>query len=54
MAQGVTQIEIKLDDLNDTDATALHIRALTGLDAVSWTDGAEQLTEALNAQAQTG
>lgn len=49
MAQGVTQIEIKLDDLNNADATALHIQALTGLDAVSWTNGAEQLMEALNA-----
>nr|WP_319251443.1 ABC transporter permease [uncultured Celeribacter sp.] len=54
MAQGVTRIEIKLDDLNAADATAQRIRALTGLDAVPWTDGAEQLMEALNAQAQTG
>jgi lipoprotein-releasing system permease protein len=54
MPQGVTQIEIKLDDLNAADTTALRIRALTGLDAVPWTDGAEQLMEALNAQAQTG
>jgi lipoprotein-releasing system permease protein len=54
MPQGVTRIEIKLDDLNAADATALRIRALTGLDAVPWTDGAEQLMEALNAQAQTG
>ncbi|MCU4652674.1 ABC transporter permease [Roseibacterium sp. SDUM158016] len=54
MPQGVTRIEIKLDDLNAADATALRIRALTGLDAVPWTDGAEQLREALNAQAQTG
>ncbi len=52
--QGVTQIEIKLDDLNTADAMALRIRALTGLDAVPWTDGAGQLREALNAQAQTG
>lgn len=52
--QGVTQIEIKLDDLNAADATALHIQALTGLKAVPWTDGAEQLMEALDAQAQTG
>jgi len=52
--QGVTRIEIKLDDLNAADATALRIRALTGLDAVPWTDGAEQLMEALDAQAQTG
>jgi lipoprotein-releasing system permease protein len=54
MPQGVTRIEIKLDDLNDADATALRIRSLTGLDAVPWTDGAEQLKQALNAQAQTG
>jgi lipoprotein-releasing system permease protein len=54
LPQGVTRIEIKLDDLNAADATALRIRALTGLDAVSWTDGAAQLMEALNAQAQTG
>ncbi|WP_296644567.1 ABC transporter permease [Roseinatronobacter sp.] len=54
MPQGVTRIEIKLDDLNAADATALRIRALTALDAVPWTDGAEQLMEALNAQAQTG
>jgi len=54
LPQGVTRIEIKLADLNTADATALRIRALTGLDAVPWTDGAEQLMEALNAQAQTG
>lgn len=54
MPQGATRIEIKLDDLNAADATALRIRALTGLDAVPWTDGAERLMEALNAQAQTG
>jgi lipoprotein-releasing system permease protein len=54
MPQGVTRIEIKLDDLNAADATALRIQSLTGLDAVPWTDGAEQLMEALSAQAQTG
>ncbi len=54
MPQGVTRIEIKLFDLNAADATAVRIRALTGLDAVPWTDGAEQLMEALDAQAQTG
>lgn len=52
--QGVTQIEIKLDDLNTADDIALRIRSLTGLDASPWTDGAAQLMEALNAQAQTG
>jgi len=54
MPQGVTRIEVKLTDLNAADATALRIQALTGLDAVPWTEGAEQLMEALNAQAQTG
>ena len=54
LPQGVTRIEIKLANLNSANATALRIRALTGLDAVPWTDGAEQLMEALNAQAQTG
>jgi lipoprotein-releasing system permease protein len=43
LPQGVTRIEIKLNDLNAADATALRIGALTGLDAVPWTDGAEQL-----------
>ncbi len=54
MPQGVTKIEIKLDDLNAADAAAVRIGALTGLDAVPWTDGAGQLMEALDAQAQTG
>ena len=54
LPQGVTRIEIKLSDINAADATALRIRALTGLDAVPWTDGAAQLLEALDAQAQTG
>jgi len=54
MPQGVTRIEIKLDDINTADAMALRIAALTGLDAKSWTDGAEQLMQALSAQAQTG
>jgi lipoprotein-releasing system permease protein len=54
LPQGVTRIEMKLDDLNQADATAARIRALTGLNAVPWTDDAEQLMEALDAQAQTG
>lgn len=54
MPQGVSRIEIKLFDLNAADTIAARIRSLTGLDAVPWTDGAEQLMEALDAQAQTG
>lgn len=54
LPQGVTRIEIKLDDLNEADATAAEISALTGLNAESWTKKAAQLMEALKAQAQTG
>lgn len=54
LPQGVTRIEMKLADVNAADAIATRIAALTGLDAVPWTDGAEQLMEALDAQAQTG
>jgi lipoprotein-releasing system permease protein len=54
MPQGVTRVEIKLDDLYAADALAPRIRALTGLDARSWTEQAAQLLDALQAQAQTG
>ena len=54
MPQGITRIEIKLSDLYAADAVAARIRALTGLKAVPWTEGAAQLMEALDAQAQTG
>jgi lipoprotein-releasing system permease protein len=52
--QGVTRLEIKLTDLYAADALALRIKALTGLEAKSWTEQAAQLLEALQAQAQTG
>lgn len=54
LPQGVTRIEIKLADLYAADTLAPRIRALTGLDAKSWTEQAAQLLEALQAQAQTG
>ena len=54
MPQGVTRIEIKLADIDAADTVTRRIVALTGLDAKSWTDGAEQLMQALDAQAQTG
>ena len=54
MPQGVTRIEIKLADLYAADALAPRIRALTGLEAKSWTEQAGQLLDALAAQAQTG
>ncbi len=54
MPQGVTRVEIKLTDLFDADATTLRIRALTGLDAKSWTEAGAQLLAALETQAQLG
>ncbi|MCW1919956.1 ABC transporter permease [Rhodobacter sp. KR11] len=54
MPQGVTRVEIKLTDLYAADALAPQIKALTGLDAKSWTEQAAQLLDALQAQAQTG
>ena len=54
LPQGVTRVEIKLADLYTADALAPRIKALTGLDAKSWTEQAAQLLEALQAQAQTG
>jgi lipoprotein-releasing system permease protein len=54
MPQGVSKIEIKLADLYQADATAARIEAITGLPATSWTENAQQLLDALKAQAQTG
>lgn len=54
MPQGVTRVEIKLADLYAADATTLRIRALTGLDAKSWTEEGAQLLAALQSQAQVG
>ncbi len=54
LPQGVTRVEIKLADLYAADTIAPRIKALTGLDAKSWTEQAAQLLEALKAQAQTG
>ena len=52
--QGVTRIEIKLDDLMAADATALRIIATTGLNAESWTEHGAEVLSALDAQSQTG
>jgi lipoprotein-releasing system permease protein len=54
LPQGVSRIEIKLKDLYEADATAARIEVTTGLQATSWTENAQQLLDALRAQAQTG
>jgi lipoprotein-releasing system permease protein len=52
--QGVTRIEIKLVDLMAADEAAVRIKAVTGLDATSWTEQGAQVMQALDAQGQTG
>ena len=54
LEQGISRIEIKLEDLNGADAYALKIAALTGLKATPWTEGNAQLLDGLQAQANSG
>ena len=50
MPQAISKIEIKLTDLYDAEATSAAIEAATGLAAAPWTEQAEQLLSALQAQ----
>ncbi len=54
LPQGVSRIEIKLDDLNQAEAYASRIAAETGLMATPWTRGNAQLLDGLRAQASSG
>lgn len=54
LPQGLTQIEIKLDDLNAADAFAQRLSAETGFKATPWTEGNAQLLDGLRAQANSG
>ena len=54
LGQGISRIEIKLDDLNAADDYARRIAAMTGLKATSWTEGNAQLIDGLRAQANSG
>lgn len=50
LPQGISRIEIKLDDLDAADAYAARIAADTGLEATPWTAGNAQLLSGLRAQ----
>ena len=52
--QGLSRIEIKLDDIFTADAITAQVEATTGLNASSWTESYPQLLDALAAQAQVG
>lgn len=53
LPQGISRIEIKLDDLDAADAYAARIAADTGLAATPWTAGNAQLLSGLRAQANS-
>src|SRR5690606_5828956 len=52
--QGISRIEIKLDDLNSAELFAGRIAAATGLEATPWTENNAQLLDGLRAQANSG
>lgn len=54
LPQGISRIEIKLDDLNQADTYARQLAADTGLEATPWTEGNAQLLDGLRAQASSG
>jgi len=54
LQQGISRVEIKLDDLKAADAFAARIAGLTGLKATPWTEGNGQLLDGLRAQANSG
>lgn len=54
LPQGLSRVEIKLDDLNQADAFAVRLAAETGLKATPWTEGNAQLLSGLRAQANSG
>ncbi len=54
LPQGLSRIEIKLDDLNQADAFARRLASETGFKATPWTEGNAQLLSGLSAQANSG
>lgn len=54
LPQGLSRVEIKLDDLNAANVFAERLAAQTGLKATPWTEGNAQLLDGLRAQASSG
>jgi lipoprotein-releasing system permease protein len=54
LPEGLTNIEIKLDDANRAREVALFLHEATGLRATPWQERNANLEDALTAQAQTG
>ncbi len=54
LPQGISQIEIKANDVNDAPAIADALRRATALKVTSWVERNAQLFVAVNSQAQSG
>lgn len=54
LAGGVTQIELKVDDLFKADQFAEELASATGLKSTPWTEGNKSLRDGLNAQGRSG
>ncbi|MEO8759066.1 MAG: FtsX-like permease family protein [Devosia sp.] len=54
LPEGLSRLEVKLDDLKVAPAVALDIAAATGLKATPWTAKNQQLLDGLTAQASSG
>ncbi|MFW5878651.1 MAG: ABC transporter permease, partial [Myxococcota bacterium] len=54
LAGRVTRIEMQVADVFEAPAVSRRLAAATGLEATTWIDEAENLEEALRAQARTG
>ena len=52
--EGLTRLQVKLDDLELAEPVARTIVAATGLKATPWTEGSQDLLDALVAQGRTG
>jgi len=52
--QGISRIEVSLEDLSQADVMAERLSALTGYKAESWTSGNAQLLDGLKAQERSG
>lgn len=54
LPQGLSRVEVKLDDLNAATSFAQRLAAETGFKATPWTEGNAQLLDGLRAQASSG
>jgi len=54
LPDGITEVEVKLEDLNQAPAVAQRLADATGLKVTSWTEKNQRLKEALEGQRSSG